>query len=342
MFALPRSRSFWLSKFLTYGAWQCGHEELLHCRSLDDVTAWLGQPYTGTVETAAAPFWRLLPASVRVVVLRRPVAEIVDSLARAGFAIDPAQIERQACKLDQIVARVPNVLSVDYAGLADQVNGARLFEHCLGQDMPQGWWDAVSPINLQINLHHLTRQYWAFQSPLKKLAKIAKHRIIADMGADRDGRDDVVFQVESFRQFYADAEGLFAEHLVQTEQSPDDHARKNLPLLRRLDDMGSLQCLTARRHGNGRMVGYLMSVVAPSLDSPDVIQAEHTIFYASAEVNNLGMKLQRAALGHLRARGVNEVIMRAGHRGGGPRLGAFYRRLGAEPFGQIYRLALEG
>jgi hypothetical protein len=52
------------------------------------------------------------------------------------------------------------------------------------------------------------------------------------------------------------------------------------------------------------------------------------------------MKLQRASLAALRERGVDEVVMRAGHRGSGPRLGTIYRRLGAEEFGNLYRLEL--
>jgi GNAT superfamily N-acetyltransferase len=185
----------------------------------------------------------------------------------------------------------------------------------------------------------LTRYYAAHRAQLSKLALQVKHRIISGMGQQQPDADGVTFQVEPFCQFYADAEPLFREHLTQTDQSPEDHARKNLPLLTALDDRGALQCLTAR--SNGRMFGYLMSVIVPSLDSPDVIQAEHTIFYASPDIRNLGMKLQRAAVDALRARGVNEVIMRAGHRGSGPRLGTFYRRLGAEEFGQLYKLKLE-
>ena len=61
--AMPRSRTKWLSQFLSYGPWQVGHDEIRHCRSMDDVAAWLSQPFTGTIETAArAAFWRLLPA----------------------------------------------------------------------------------------------------------------------------------------------------------------------------------------------------------------------------------------------------------------------------------------
>ena len=60
VYALPRSRTFWLSRFLCYAEWNCGHDEIRHARSLDDVRAWFSQSYTGTVETAAAPWWRLI------------------------------------------------------------------------------------------------------------------------------------------------------------------------------------------------------------------------------------------------------------------------------------------
>jgi hypothetical protein len=337
--SLPRSRTAWIARFLTHGRWMCGHEQLLNCRGLDDVAAWFSQPYTGTVETAGAPFWRLLPPQARIVVIRRPVAEVVQSLARVGFAVDPGVVLRMDRKLDQIEARVPNVLSVDFSDLSRQQTAARLFQHCLGQELPQAWWDAIAPINIQINFGHMLRTYRAYEPQLQKLAKVAKHRMLAGLRAKTEV-DGVTFQQEPFDTFYRDAESCFADHLVQTGQAPDDHLRKNLPVLRALDAMGALQVLTARSR-NGLMHGYLMTVIGPSLDAPDRTEAMHTIFYASADVRNLGMKLQRVALDGLRARGVNEVLMRAGHRGSGPRLGAFYRRLGAEEFGQMYRLKLE-
>jgi hypothetical protein len=343
VFALPRSRTKWLATFLTYGDWQCGHDELRHCRSLDDVASWLAQPCTGTVETAAASFWRLLPPDVRVVTLRRPVPDVVASLRRGGMEFDDAVmtrlLERMERKLDQIEARVPGVLAVSYADLANETTCARVFEHCLGLPHDPAWWAACDPINVQINLPHLMRWYAAHQPQLEKLAKTAKHRIVAGMTRHAaEPPDGVTFQCEPFRQFYRDAKHLFAEHLAQTGQSPDDHGRKNLALLEHLDDAGLLQTMTAR--SNGRMFGYLQSVIGPTLDAPGVAQAWHTIFFASPVIGGLGMKLQRAALAALRERGVDEVIMRAGHRGSGPRLGTFYRRLGAEEFGQLYKLEL--
>lgn len=334
-----------MARFLTYGHWLCGHDEIRHARSLDDLHSWLGMPCTGSVETAAAPFWRWLIAArpdVRIAVVRRPVSEVVGSLMALDVGLDEASLTASMVRLDrklsQIAARVPGILLLDYSDLATEAGCSRLFEHCLGLPHDPQWWALAAAVNIQISMPHLIRYYEAHRTQLDKLALQVRHRIFTGMRPAESEFDGVTFQVEPFRQFYADAEPLFREHLTQTDQSPEDHARKNLPLLERLDDLGALQCLTAR--SNGRMFGYLMSVIASSLDSPGVIQAEHTIFFASPEIRGLGMKLQRAALGVLKARGVTEVIMRAGHRGSGPRLGTFYRRLGAEEFGRMYRLEI--
>ena len=61
----------------------CGHDELQHMRSLDEIQTWLTQPMAGSAETLAAPYWRLLKKlapTAKVVVVRRPVAEVVKSL----------------------------------------------------------------------------------------------------------------------------------------------------------------------------------------------------------------------------------------------------------------------
>jgi len=343
--ALPRSRTKWLSAFLTYGDWQCGHEEIRHARSMDDLRSWLAQPCTGTAETAAAPFWRLalkLRPDIRIVTVRRSPAEVVESLLalRLGFDREPLTKEMQRLdhKLDQIEQRVPGVLAVRFDELPCEATCARLFEHCLPYRHDPAWWGACDATNIQISMPMLLRYYDAHKPQLAKMAKVAKQRIIAGMARETGEIEGVTFQVEPMDVVYRDAAPLFAEHLVQTGQSPDDHARKNLPLLRSLDSIGALQIMTAR--SNGRIFGYLMSIVAPSLDSPDMTIAEHTIFFASPDIRGLGMKLQRAALDALRSRGVDDVLMRAGVRGSGPRLGTIYRRLGAEDFGQLYRLSL--
>jgi GNAT superfamily N-acetyltransferase len=341
--ALPRSRTKWLSAFLSYREWVCEHDHIRHCRSLEDVAAWLSLPFSGSVETAAAPYWRLIPSDVRVATVRRPVEDVVASLTNLLPGVfDADQLRLGLCrldrKLDQLERRRPDVLSVSYSELSSELSCARLFEHCLGRPLDPTWWEALAPINIQANLPHMLRQFGVMRPQLEKLAKLAAHRIIAQMRPPAGEFDGITFQTEPFRQFYAEGQRLIADHCVQTEQAPDDHARLNLPLLQALDDIGALQVLTARM--NGRLFGYLLTIISPSLDSPDVVHGTHTAFYSEPTVRGLGMRLQRAAVAELRARGVHEVIMRAGVRGPGPRLGTYYRRLGADPFGELWKLSL--
>jgi GNAT superfamily N-acetyltransferase len=345
VFALPRSRTAWLARYLTYGGWECGHDEIRHCRSLDDVRAWLGQPGVGSVETAAGPFWRLLRAlrsDARVVVVRRPVDDVTASLMGLGLGcFDPAVVSaamhRLDRKLEQIERRVPGVLSVAYADLDDEATCGRIFEHCLGLPHDHAWWAAVSAVNIQINMAHCIRYYHAHAPQLKKLAELAAHRIRADMRPVEREFDGMTFHVEPFSDFVRDAEALITDHaaLVGRKAGLDF----NVPLFQGLDDIGALQVMTAR--SNGRCFGYLVSIVAPSLDGPDIREGHHTMFYTAPEVRGLGVRLLMRANDALRERGCAAILMRAGVVGSGPTLGAVYRRLGAEQFGELYRLSLE-
>lgn len=310
-------------------------------RGLDDVKAWLGQPNTGTVETAAAPWWRLV-RDVRTVVIRRPVADVVSSLLRLGVPFDRVQLVaamgRFDRKLDQIERRVPGVLAVRYSDLTDEATCARIFEFCLPYQHDAAWWRALSPLNLQVNFPALMRYQRAYEKSLIKLGAIAKQAILADMARNPVAMPGVTFQQEPFETFYQDGKALFAEHLCQVGEVPEAHMGKNLPLMRELERLGCLQITTAR--SNGRMFGYLMAVLSPSLESADIVTAAHTTFYASKDVPGLGLKLQRASVAALREKNVNEVILRAGTRGAGPRMATLYRRMGAVDSGQVYALAL--
>jgi GNAT superfamily N-acetyltransferase len=340
---MPRSRTKWLSTFLAYGDWQCGHDELRHCRSLDDVASWLAQPFTGTVETVGAAFWRLLPEGVRVVTLRRPVADVVASLRRGGLVFDDApmtaMLRDTERKLDQIEGRLPGVLAVSFDDVSTEAGCAWVFEHCLGLPHDHAWWAACDPVNIQIDLSHLTRYFAAHRPQVEKLVKIAKRMCIAGMKRAPHETDGVTFQHEPFRRFWDEARPLTSEHAIQAGEAPDYTASFNIPLLEMMDDLGLLQTITARQ--NGRIFGYLMSIITPTIEAPDLIEAWHSIFFVSPDMPGIGMRLQRAALDGLRERGVKNVIMRAGYRASGPRLGAFYRRLGAQEMGQMYRLELQ-
>lgn len=347
IFSLPRSRSTWLARFLSYGPWRCGHDELRHMRTLEDVKAWFLQPFTGTAETAGAPWWRLLsryaPAA-RIVVVRRPLDDVIDSLLRVpGVFFDKALLVKNMRwldrKLDQISRRVPGAISVDYADLAQERTCAALFEHCTDLPHDHAWWSFVAPLNLQSDMIETMRYAAAYEPALTRLAQSAKQQILSTMaGRPPVSPAGMTFQTETIDDWYRDAEPLFEQHCVTVAEEPKSWLRKNWPLMRHLHDIGAMQIMTARC--NGRMFGYLMTVLSPSLAGRDMLSGTNTTFFASPEFPGLGMKLQRAALQSLKERGVGEVFAEAGQRGDGPRLGAMYRRLGAAEHGQVFRMEL--
>jgi len=344
IFALPRSRTAWLSHFLSYGDWACGHDELRHMRSLSDVRAWFSQPCTGSVETAGAPFWRLLEGNVRVVVIRRPVAEVVESLMNIpGCAFDRATITAAMTRLDaklaQIEARVPGVLSVKFADLADESTCARIFEHCLPYQHDSERWRALSAVNIQIDMRALIRYCQAFAPALDKLASVAKHKILSGFAVREPvSPDGITIQTEDFATWLRDARPLIDRHLVLVGEAPGDWQGKNLPLMQTLYDAGAMQITTAR--SNGRMFGYRMTLIGPSLTSENVVTGTNTTVYADPSFPGLGAKLERASLRFLKDRGVTEVFYEAGKRGSGDRICAMFKRLGAVDHGQVYRLQL--
>jgi hypothetical protein len=159
IYALPRSRTFWLSRFLTYGPWNCGHETAITMRSMQDVRNFFAQPYYGTAETAAAPGWRILQhyfPQMRQVVIRRPVEDVVAAMLRvdvSGVAVYDesklrANMNRSMRDLERISAD-PRTLSVDYDELNREDVCAYIFEYCLMLRFDKVWWNEMKEKNLQ-------------------------------------------------------------------------------------------------------------------------------------------------------------------------------------------------
>lgn len=149
----------------------------------------------------------------------------------------------------------------------------------------------------------------------------------------------ISFQQEALSVAKRDADSLMVEHALLIGEDPEMRHAKNWPLMFRLNEMGVLHCTTARC--NGRLFGYLLAIVAPSLEDETKTEALHTSFCTSRDVPGLGLKLQRASIEFLRKRGVDMVELRAGTRGLGPRMGTIYRRLGAVAAGESYILQLK-
>jgi hypothetical protein len=343
IFALPRCRTAWLSRFLSYGGWNCAHDHGRFLRGVDDIKSWLATPLTGAVETSAAPFWRTLKdiaPDTRVVVLRRPVAECVESFMRV-YPFDRAALTAHLTKLDQklaqIAARWPGALSVTFADLASEETCARVFEHCLQRPHDPAWWSHLKDVNIQCDFGSLVRYYVAHRPQIDKLAATVRQFTLAGFERRPEVEHDAVtLAVEPLANWLKDAP--IDTHMAIAGYYPD-RDRLDADLLRRFEEIGALQCVLAR--SNGRVFGYLLTVIGPSAEAVGVLTGVHIPFYADPSFPGLGMRMQRFARDVLKDRGVTEIIMRAGVRGSGPRLGTLYRRLGAEDHGHLYRLNLE-
>lgn len=345
--ALPRSRTFWLSRYLSYADRHCGHDESRYMRSIDDIKAFYKQANTGTVETNICQFWRLavdLVPNLKVITIRRPVDEVLQSLEAQGFNLNsdlPRRIRYLDSKLNQVEKRVPGVLSLPYKSLLEETSCARLFEHCLDLPCDPNWFAIMNKMNLQIDMLSLMRYCTAYAPQLDKMAKIVKGYSISTMRSGLQHEiDGITIKEEPVENLIRDGDEAFREHSLAIGESPDYHLKFNRPLYRTLEENGCMQVLIAR--SNGRIFGYLVAIIMPAAtDDVNKRQGIHTLFYADQSFKGLGMKLQRQSVELLKQKNVHEVIFRAGVRGDGDRTGILYKRMGAEDYGQMYRLNIK-
>jgi hypothetical protein len=346
IYALPRSRTFWLSRFLSHGPTKCGHDELRHVRGMDDVKSLLDMPNYGSAETAAAPWWRLIHTmrpDLKVVIVRRPVADVVDSIMATGVAFDRQKLvtamTRLDAKLDQIGARVPGALEVGFEDLNNEAVCAQVFEHCTVRQLDPAWFAGMSPLRLTVDLEAQIRYYQAHLPQLERTARTAKQAILAKVARRPVSSDAITFQQEPFDVVFTEGRKLFEQHCVGVGERPDSWETKNLDLMRTLEKVDALYVTTARC--NGRLYGYLMSIVAAALDTETGIAAVQTLFYVSPDAPGIGLKLQRASIDFLRTKGVDQVAFRAGPRGHGEKISAIFKRLGAQDAGLVFTLNLK-
>lgn len=352
VYALPRSRTKWLARFLAYGDYDCAHDQIRYVRGLADVRAWLAQDFTGAVETGAARWWRLiqnLRPDLRTVVVRRPVAEVVESLLRLDLSgictFDRAALLQVLRRMDRALDRIaaqPGVLSVRFADLDREDACAAVFQHCLPYPHDHGWWDSWRNLNIQADMRAMMRYFVTHQALMTKAGVSCRKQLRAVLEASTV-RDEIEFAAdgisiaeENFATFWRDGQALFRDHAAEVGPRDEVTLDINVPLIEALEHAGASQIMVARC--NGRMFGYLATVIAPSLEDRNLVTAVQNVFYVAKDFRGLGMRLQRASLDRLAARGVGEIVMRAGVRGSGPDLGALYRRLGAQDYGRLFNL----
>lgn len=130
--ALPRSRTKWLSEFLTCRSVRCHHERIAQCQSIDELDT-LG--HDGTADTVGLPLWRQLYARypfARYVLVRRDPDAVDASLRRHGLYVDVPALGRI---MDDACAALPAIV-VEYERMNESLQ--RIWSHCRNDPMPYG------------------------------------------------------------------------------------------------------------------------------------------------------------------------------------------------------------
>ena len=329
VFALPRSRTRWLADFLSHGGSYCRHDLSVWADTPAELRRLLSVPGVGTSETWMGHGWPLLTEwfpDARIVVVRRPMSEVVESLNECGLSIPRAELDIRLCRLNEIAA-LPGAMVVDFADI-DAKAGA-IYRHCLGREMPPEWFDEMNrdiQIDMRVRLETMTTRQ-------DRMANL-HDALIA-------GVIPVTIQVEPFASFWPDAIGLVTEHHREAGDMEGFPLDPNIELAESLDRAGYLLIVTAR--AGMRLVGYIVFTFAPSLESKAAVTAVQGPWFVSpAWRGTLGLRLHAHARRALVARGgIVGVTLRAGVRGTGPRHGRFYEALGARDMGRLYHLPLE-
>jgi len=178
VFSLPRSRSAWMTHFLSYSPFQCGHDIATHCSSVSDFLGHFGDGMVGTCETGAVEAWRVIRAEMsecKFVVVRRPVSEVLASFYKLGLFPDPQIILDRAGMLESVAA-LPNTLVLDYSELAGQLGCRRLFEFCLELPFDHNWWEYYAGFNIQVDVEAQLRLTESNSIRLREFRAEVAHR----------------------------------------------------------------------------------------------------------------------------------------------------------------------
>lgn len=152
--SLPRSRSCWLSAFLSYEGRRCGHDLLVHSNSIAEFGRKL-DAHHGSCETGAMLGWRLLAdryREMRFVLIRRSVEDVLRSIEAKGITI-PISTLVERDEMLEAMGQLPGVRQYAFADLNNEEVMKEIWQFCLGSvEWDREWWMQMCKINIQIDL----------------------------------------------------------------------------------------------------------------------------------------------------------------------------------------------
>lgn len=339
IFALPRSRTFWLSKFLSGTRGQSvGHDMAIECDAAQAFVDALIGPYIGTVETAvawAAPLIRYAMPSAKFFTIRRPLAECLMSLRRLGITGVEGELARRDQDLDAIEAA--GATRIEYADLDRPGVCVGLFEKVAGYRCEDRWYSHTAGHRMVIDMPARLQRIAERQPAIGKL----RAEVDAMMAAIQTGHGPkfLTIRMEDFETAWPDADALARNHFgeVAGDDEPNRPWNPDTALLKRVSKSGHFRIFTARV--NEKMVGYIMWTLRIDPESKDLMIGVQGPWYVEPGAPvGAALRLFRASIKELGRMGIQNLDLHHRANGRGSSLGKFFRRLGAVPTKQEYSL----
>lgn len=139
----PRSRTAWLSKFLTYGITTCIHEPSLYLKNDEDLVRFVTTQNQGGADTGMAMILDKIIAiepMPAITLVLRDRNDVEQSLGEIGLLSDESKriLDRIGFGLSR--AERMGFPTIQFDALHDEKTCADLFRRCVGSEMPKPWF----------------------------------------------------------------------------------------------------------------------------------------------------------------------------------------------------------
>lgn len=330
---LPRSRSAWLSKFLSYGSLVCGHDMAVDAESMVNLFDRL-RSVNGTVETAGMLAWqdvRRNQPGTQIIVVRRCIEDVIASLRAKDFPFDEAELRDRAAMLDAM-SETPGIMTVRYEALSTEYACAWLFEHCTGMRFDRYWWERLSSINVQIDLEKRLDHLMASHERIEAL----KAEFVPSPVHTRR----TVIATEPWGSIWPECGALAAQHLLEVDGgTAERHRGIDHLAIANADLLGAMRIVSARR--DGRLVGYLTWTKTTDPESMGLRIANQGGWYvADGCAPSPAVAMFDRSIKELHLDGIQMAYPHHRIEGRGANIGKFFARRGATHIQQGYEMRI--
>lgn len=137
---LPRSRTSWIANLLSTGHAICLHEPTRYARSVDAINRVVasahdaGYARVGICDSGLLLYLDLVPHDAKLVILRRPVEDVIDSTSNLYNFDTSSFIRHLSVGLGSLQDRQEHMV-VDFSDLSQEDACRSVFEYCIPDQM---------------------------------------------------------------------------------------------------------------------------------------------------------------------------------------------------------------